>query len=120
MPFVWGGAEAAGSSGGANRVLRIEPDHVEEALAVFRRALDELEPTIAKARRGFRMIPPGADPVSVDAAAAISGRGLDGPNPVLRAWEGAVAQIRSIVDQLELARARSVTVGAPAHHDREA
>ncbi|SHE54971.1 hypothetical protein [Streptoalloteichus hindustanus] len=119
MPFVWDRAGTVGSPDGATGVLRIEPDQVDGAIVVFRRALAELEPRIAEARRELRVLAPGSDQVSVDAALALSRRSLDGANSALRAWEGAVAQIRSIVDQLEAVRRATGATAPPPSPGQE-
>lgn len=109
MPFFTGTGQAVsttvdGSNTGTTGRLRIEPDQLDAAIAVFQEALDTVEREIMWARESLDAIPLARDTVSNDAAAAFNGVGYINDNSALRAWEGAVVQLRSIIDQLRASR----------------
>jgi len=84
--------------------LRVEPDQLDGAIAVFRGALNELEGEVRWAMTEIRALAPANDAVSNDAANAFNRVGYENADSAVVAWGGAVAQLRSIVDQLELAK----------------
>lgn len=97
-PVVPPGMSGPPATGGG--VLRLEPDQVDGAIAVFQAALDKLEPALWDADRALRPNPTAADQVSQDASVAF-GRAAD---PAVQAWTGAVREIRSVIEQLEAAK----------------
>jgi uncharacterized protein YukE len=84
--------------------LRIEPDQVDGAITVFSNALADVESEVAWAVSDIRATPPAADAVSNDAASAFNRLGYENTDSAVAAWQGAVEQLRSIVDQLEAAK----------------
>jgi len=113
MPFLTGvgqsisavvdaGAAAATATAGGR--LRISPDQLDGAIAVFENALTSVESEVARARAELDARPPANDQVSNDAANAFNRVGYVNENSAVAAWEGAVQQLRSIVEQLQAAK----------------
>lgn len=99
-------ADVAGTSGTGH--LRIEPDQVDGAIAVFKEALAAVEDEVRAAISSIRADPPASDQVSVDAADAFNRVGYGNDNSAIAAWEGAITQLRSIIQQLEASRQANV------------
>ncbi|HEY0640826.1 MAG TPA: hypothetical protein VGD67_24610 [Pseudonocardiaceae bacterium] len=99
-------AQAAASSSGR---LRIEPDQVDGAITVFRNALANVEAEVAQARSDITAFAPAGDAVSNDVASAFNEVGTTN---ALAAWEGAIEQLRSIIEQLEAAKQQHLTTDA--------
>ena len=113
MPFLTGvgqainaavdaGAAAATATAGGR--LRISPDQLDGAIAVFQDALNALEGEVRWASQEIYAQPPANDQVSNDAANAFNRVGYVNENSAVVAWEGAVQQLRSIVEQLQAAK----------------
>jgi len=102
---VIGGAPPAPSGSGR---LRIEPDQVDAAIAVFKGALASLETEVIQARSDIYALAPAYDDVSQNAAAAFNQAGYAEANSAVVAWEGAVLQLRSIIEQLEASKLTNV------------
>ena len=112
MPFFTGigqsintvvdeGADASPASAGR---LHIDPDQLDGAIAVFKDALDMVEKEVWVARHELNALPLANDEVSNDAANAFNRLGYLNEDSAVVAWEGAVQQLRSIVEQLETAK----------------
>jgi hypothetical protein len=84
--------------------LRIEPDQLDGAIAVFQEALDTLAGEVERARTELQAMPPANDDVSRDAANAFNRLGYVNENSAVMAWQGAVEQLESIVEQLKAAK----------------
>lgn len=97
-------APAAAASG----QLRIEPAQVDGAIAVFRNALNSVKDEVRRARADINAQAPALDDVSNDAAAAFNHASQN----AVAAWEGAVQQLQSIIDQLEAAKRTNMTADA--------
>ena len=97
-PVVPPGMAGPPATGGG--VLRLQPDQIDSAIAVFEAALDKLEKPVRRASDALKPGPTAADQVSQDAS-VVFGRAAD---PALAAWRGAVGEIRSVIDQLEAAK----------------
>lgn len=121
MPFVGGiigagvgaavGAGFTGSSPvapGASGQLRIEPDQLDAAIQIFQNALASVETEVMNARYTLSAEAPANDDVSVNAAHAFNRLGYENANSALAAWEGCVAQLRSVIEQLEAAKQANV------------
>lgn len=110
MPFFTGigdpvtGAPAASTSGPlanpASGQLRLQPDQLDGAIAVFTRALETIEHEVLRARGEINAQAPAQDDVSSNVAAAFNQASLN----AVSAWEGAVQQLRSIIEQLQAAK----------------
>lgn len=102
-------AQTAGPTfaGGAG-ILRIAPEQVDAAIAVFQDALDRLEARVQQANNEIRAEAMAADRVSQPAAAAFNDASMIGPNAAIAAWSGAVRELRSVVTQLEASRNANV------------
>ncbi len=81
-------------------VLRLEPDQIDGAIGVFQAALAKLERRVFSAGHALRPGPTADDQVSRDAS-VVFGRAAD---PAVAAWNGAVEEIRSVIEQLEAAK----------------
>ena len=101
---VVGAADGAAVAGGASGRLRISPEQVDGAIAVFKGALAAVESEVRWAVNDIQARPPANDAVSNDAANAFNRVGYENADSAVAAWEGAVQQLRSIVEQLEAAR----------------
>lgn len=102
-------AQTAGPTfAGGPGILRIDPDQVDAAIAVFQGALDRLEARVQQANNEIRAVAMAADRVSQPAAAAFNEASMSGPNAAIAAWSGAVRELRSIVTQLEASRHTNV------------
>ena len=97
-PVVPPGMSGPPATGGG--ILRLEPDQIDGAIGVFQAALDKLEEPVFYAEQALRPGPTADDQVSRDASAAF-GRAAD---PAVAAWNGAVREIRSVIEQLESAK----------------
>lgn len=89
--------------GGAGH-LRINPEQLDGAIAVFKDALSAVESEVRWASQELYAEPPASDQVSNDAANAFNRLGFVNADSAVVAWEGAVQQLRSIVEQLEEAK----------------
>ncbi len=98
------GTDTPAGSGAAGR-LRIEPEQVDAAIAVFRNALASVEAEVMNARRDINALAPAYDEVSRDAANAFNQVSYGN---AVAAWEGAVSQLRSIIEQLEASKQTNV------------
>lgn len=96
---VDGGALTAGSGR-----LRVEPDQLDGAIAVFKDALDTVESEVGRARNDLDAMPPAKDQVSQDAVDVFNQLGYKNADSAIKAWEGAVLQLRAIVERLEEAK----------------
>ena len=116
MPFITGVGQqvgaivggaasgvAAGVTGASDR-MRIEPEQVDAAIAVFKDALFALESEVRLAIYAIQAMPPANDVVSTDAADAFNRVGYENADSAVAAWQGAVQQLRSIVEQLTTAK----------------
>lgn len=103
-------AQTAGPTfaGGAG-ILRIEPNQVDAAIAVFQDALNKLEDRITQARAEIRAQAMAADRVSTPAAYAFNDASLSGPGAAIAAWTGATREFQSIIDQLRASKNANVT-----------
>jgi hypothetical protein len=103
-----GAAAATGDqpvASGASGRLRIEPEQVDGAIAVFRNALNSVKDEVRRARAEIDAQAPADDDVSNDAAAAFN----QASQNAVAAWEGAVLQLQSIIDQLEASKLANQT-----------
>ena len=89
------------ASTGAAGILRIEPDQVDAAINVFQDAVDKLQRKVFRAKEEIRANPMAADEVSRPAAAAFNSASFDEPRAALDVWTGAVAELESIIQQLQ-------------------
>jgi hypothetical protein len=121
MPFVAatgqplnavGGREVTGTITGATGRLRLDPDQLDGAIAVFKDALDAVEKEVRWAVEDILARPPANDAVSIDAANAFNRVGYENPHSAIAAWQGAVDQLHSIVEQLEAAKRTIVQADA--------
>lgn len=92
----------------ASGQLRIEPEQVDGAIAVFRNALNSVEHEVRRARAEINAQAPAHDEVSNDVAAAFN----QASENAVAAWEGAVLQLQSIIDQLEASKQANMTADA--------
>src|SRR5215211_3871525 len=95
MPFFTGigqpvNAVDPGATSGANGRLRIDPDQLDAAIAVFADALHALETQVQRARHELYATALAHDDVSNDIAAAFNQVGYQKNDSAVRAWEGAV------------------------------
>ncbi len=97
-PIVPPGISGPPATGGG--VLRLEPDQIDGAIGVFQAALAKLERRVFSAGHALRPGPTADDQVSRDAS-VVFGRAAD---PAVAAWNGAVEEIRSVIEQLEAAK----------------
>ena len=97
-PVVPPGMAGPPAAGGG--VLRLEPDQIDGAIAVFQAALDKLEGPVREAEYALRPGPTAEDQVSKDASVAF-GRAAD---PAVQAWTGAVNELYSVIEQLHAAK----------------
>ena len=118
MPFVSGngqqinaigtdaylGPAISGTVSGGPGLLRIKPEDVDGAIAVFKGALETIRDEVRRAAMEIRARPPANDEVSQDAANAFNRIGTENANSAIAAWSGAVAQLSSIVEQLEASK----------------
>ncbi|HEY3259173.1 MAG TPA: hypothetical protein VGJ95_02720, partial [Pseudonocardiaceae bacterium] len=103
MPFVAatgqplnavGGREVTGTITGATGRLRLDPDQLDGAIAVFKESLHAVEYEVRAAVEDIRARPPATDAVSTDAANAFNRVGYENANSAVAAWQGAVDQLR--------------------------
>jgi hypothetical protein len=109
MPFaVEGGASVTGvlsplgsapAVGGGS--IRIEPEHVDQAIKIFQDAYDELTVGFNTIFEKLQMQPPGGDPVSADGAQAFNTISLDSSNSAVQSWMGALDQVGQVILQLQ-------------------
>jgi hypothetical protein len=104
QPINTVGGEAAAGLTGASGMLRVEPEQLDGAIAVFRGALHALEAEVWGAANDIQALAPANDAVSNDAANAFNRVSYENADSAVAVWEGAVTQLRSIVDQLELSK----------------
>jgi hypothetical protein len=104
QPINAAGSEAVAGPTGASGKLRVEPEQLDGAIAVFKDALNALDSEVRWASQELYARPLANDAVSNDITDAFNRLGFMNANSAIVAWEGAVQQIRSIVEQLELAK----------------
>jgi PE family len=112
VPFVTGivqpinavGGEAAAGHTGASGKLRVEPEQLDGVIAVFEDALATVGSEVKRARTELDAMPLANDQVSTDAANAFNRVGYVNEDSAVRAWKGAVQQLRSIIEQLNAAK----------------
>jgi hypothetical protein len=95
------GQDVGGPGGGW---LRVEPDQLDGAIAVFHDALHVLEREVGLAIRGIEAKSPAADVVSREAVEVFNRRGCQDVDCAISAWRAAVGELRRIVDQLMAAK----------------
>jgi len=105
-----GGADPVTTSAAGR--LRIEPDQLDGAIAVFRDAWRALESEIRWATETITAEGPGRDRVSKDAADAFNRVAVGNKGSAVKVWRDAGAQLRSIVEALENAKLRNTQTDA--------
>ena len=115
MPFFTGigqpvNAVDPGATSGANGRLRIDPNQLDAAIAVFQDALNTVESEVMWARQSMDARRLADDQVSGDVVDAFNRIGYKNDNSAVVAWEGAVVQLRSVVQQLQAAKNAIVLV----------
>lgn len=108
-------AQTAGPTfaGGAG-ILRIEPNQVDAAIAVFQDAVDKLKHKVRQAQEEIRANPMAHDRVSGPAATAFNHASMTGPGAAIAAWTGAVEEFESIIEQLRAAKEANTMTDATA------
>jgi len=117
MPFFTGigqpvNAVDPGATSGANGRLRIDPDQLDAAIAVFQDAHDSVEGEVRRAVGDIRAMALAQDQVSNDAVNAFNRMSCDNIDSAIAAWEGAVRELRSIVQRLRETRQAIVEADA--------
>jgi hypothetical protein len=102
--FVRVGRSDGDATAGPGGWLRVEPDQLDGAIAVFQDALHILEREVGEAMYAIEARPPAADAVSREAVEVFNQRGYRSADSAVAAWRGAVGELRRIVEQLTAAK----------------
>lgn len=97
-PVVSPGMVGPPAAGGG--VLRLQPDQIDGAIAVFQSAIDKLDRPVRDAANSLKPGPTAEDQVSKDASVAF-GRAAD---PAIQAWTAAINELYSVIEQLQAAK----------------
>ncbi|GGM77163.1 hypothetical protein GCM10012275_54760 [Longimycelium tulufanense] len=102
MPFMAAGPDAAGAlpdGGGGTTKLKVQPDKVLQLKRELEDVRDEVQTFLRNEAEGLKARPQGADPVSQDAAKAIS----ENADTAIEVADAYVQRLTAVIDALDQA-----------------